>query len=118
MQVMREINDPASRKRWLLVRDEKHPDRPGRLIQADGEIRSQCNGVGFASFVPVIRRGDPLVVEQHSATVDARLEAVATQPAALHGEFKVRLKFGGAVLRAVAVAQGKAILLPEREKRQ
>ena len=42
------------------------------------------------------------MVEEHTAVVDARLEAVALGPAAKGGEFRARLKIGGKVVRVIA----------------
>ena len=63
----------------------------------------------------MIHAGDALVVEEHTAVVDARLEAVALAPAAVGAEFSARLKVGGKVVRAGALAAGRAVLAPESE---
>ena len=55
---------------------------------------------------PVIHAGDVLIVEEHTAVVEARLEAVALGPAAAGAIFRARLKIGGKVVRAVAVSAG------------
>jgi hypothetical protein len=60
--------------------------------------------------VPIIHPGDPVLVEEHSAVVDAVLEAVALGPAVEGGLFPARLKVGGRVLRVAAVAPGRAEL--------
>jgi flagella basal body P-ring formation protein FlgA len=67
---------------------------------------------------PVIRAGDRLVVEENTAVIEARLEAVALGPAALGSSFDVRLKLGGKVARAVALAPGRAAFQAHAEVRQ
>ena len=59
-----------------------------------------------------------MVVEEHTAVVDARLEAVALGPAAIGSPFEVRLKIGGKVVRVVALAPGRAALAPQAEARR
>ena len=63
----------------------------------------------------MIRTGDALLVEEHSAVVDTRLEAVALESATKGARFKARLKIGGKVVRAVAISPGRADLAPENE---
>ena len=63
----------------------------------------------------MIRAGDALLVEEHTAVVDARLEAVALESAAKGARFKARLKIGGKVVRAVAISPGRAGFAPESE---
>jgi hypothetical protein len=59
---------------------------------------------------PVIRAGDRLIVEEHTALVDAVLEARALTPAAPGSAFDARLTVGGRVVRAVALGPGRAAL--------
>jgi predicted secreted protein len=63
----------------------------------------------------VIHTGDLLVVEENTAVVEARLEAVALGPAWAGSSFDVRLKIGGKVVRAIALASGRAVFSPETE---
>jgi hypothetical protein len=58
--------------------------------------------------VLIIRAGDKVVVEEHSATTDAYLEGLALGPAGPGSALNVRLSIGGRVVRAVAVAPGRA----------
>ena len=58
----------------------------------------------------MIRAGDKLVVEEHSLTTDAYLEGVALGPAGPGAALRVRLSIGSRVVRAVAVAPGRATL--------
>ena len=117
-RVVREIVDPHSGARWLLLRNRDTPAGPGRLVlltvsggqsgqgEAGGTISPTSTGMILSR--PVIRAGVPLVVEENSAVVEARLEAVALGPATLGSTFDVRLKMGGKVARAVALAPGRA----------
>jgi flagella basal body P-ring formation protein FlgA len=66
---------------------------------------------------PVIRAGESLIVEEHTSLVDARLEAVALGSALAGSAITVRLKIGGRVVRAVALAPGRAELQPQAEAR-
>jgi hypothetical protein len=117
-QVIREIDDPHSGARWLLMRNDSHPAGPGRLVliaatctqpeQGEHEDMSRCVTKEKTHPQPVIRTGDRLIVEENTAVIEARLEAVALGPATLGSAFDVRLKIGGKVARAVALAQGRA----------
>ena len=60
--------------------------------------------------LPLIRAGDRVVVEEHSAQADARLEAVAMGPAMAGASLNVRFSIGGQVARVVATAAGHAEL--------
>jgi hypothetical protein len=119
-EVVREIDDVHTGARWLLLRNSLHPERPGRLVMAAlgrdwqaGAVFTGLGGTGLAEVVPppvAIRRGDALIVEEHTAIADAALEAVALGPAAVGSALEVRLKIGGKVLRAVAISPGRALL--------
>ncbi len=120
-QLVREIDDPHTGDRWLLLRNEQFPGGPGRLVLAGGSSqrvgrRSHRAGGERGSrstVLPVIRAGDRLMVEEHTAVVDAVLEARALSPAALGAAFEVRLTIGGRVVRVVALGPGRAALQPE-----
>jgi hypothetical protein len=114
---LREIDDPNSGRRWLLVSDRSNPGGPGRLELASpgrdqGAFASHAQGPGVAQSRPVaiIRPGDKLVVEEHSATADAYLEGVALGPAWPGSALNVRLSIGHKVVQAVALASGRAAL--------
>jgi hypothetical protein len=129
-EVVREIDDPHTGARWLLMRNSGHPGGPGRMVLAfapRGQALSTVGGetrIGAQSDLepllaasapaqPVIRAGDRLTVEENTAVVEARLEAVALNPAAIGSPFNVRLAIGGRVVRVVAVSAGRATLLAE-----
>jgi hypothetical protein len=67
--------------------------------------------------VPVIHAGDALIIEENSALVEARLEAVALGPAESGWAFNARLKIGGNVVRVVALGPGRAAFAPPTEAR-
>ena len=115
--VFREIDDPHSGVRWLLLRDAKNPGGPGRMVRTGSSSLSQSGQekrkVGTETpLVPVIRPGDKLIVEEHTATVEAHLEGVALGTARAGSPLEVRLRIGGKVVRAVALAPGRAALVP------
>jgi hypothetical protein len=118
-EIVREIDDPHTGDRWLLMRNEQAPGGPGRLVlvaahrSASGGATLRVAGeTGEAVFQPVIRAGDRLIVEEHTARVDAVLEARALNPAAAGAALDVRLTIGGNVVRAVALGPGRAALQP------
>jgi len=129
-EIVRQIDDPATGERWLLERDPRHPGGPGLMVPAGtgasalerepmvhARASSGRRDAGFetaaAPGVPLIRAGERLVVEEHTPLVDAELEAVAIEPALKGAEFNVRLAIGGRVVRAVALARGSAMLIPD-----
>jgi hypothetical protein len=123
-QAIREIDDPHTGAHWFLLRDASHPGGPGRLALAgvkreDGKLSGKENDVvahASAAVAPpraVIRGGDRLIVEEDTAVVAVRLEAVALGPAAPGGSLQARLEIGGKVVRVVALAGGRAQLAPQ-----
>jgi len=123
--IFREIDDPSTGDRWLLERDAFHPEGPGRwLLVAARRTSRQLSprrdgaspGASETAYrqLPVIRPGDELIAEEHTAVVDARLEAVALGAAASGAEFPARLKIGGKVVALVAVAPGRAAFAAQK----
>lgn len=130
-RILREINDPCTGRHWLLMRDRLRPGGPGRLVPLS-ELQGQESlhngrrvlrdashpeGSGPDSYLPAIRAGDLLVVEEHTPVMDAYLEAVAFGSATVGSEFDARLKIGGRMVRAVAIARGRAMLRPRAGER-
>jgi hypothetical protein len=116
--IAREIDDPHTGARWLLLRDPSRPGGPGRLVLVQGTGRDAGRGLqpGAAEVpkqLPVIHAGDRLVVEEDTAVASTRLEAVALGPAVIGGGLQVRLKIGGKLLQAIALAPGRAALQSE-----
>jgi len=123
VEVVREIDDPGTGNRWLLVRDWNRPGGPGRLLLLAGSPRlaqpapaSARSAAGESTFpapaAPVIRAGDSLVVEESTPVVEARLAATALGPAAPGAAFEARLQIGGKIVRVRALAPGRARLEP------
>ena len=117
-RIFREIADRHTRTDWLLVPDPAHPGGPGRFVRAElsGSFSAGLTAVRSNQGRldepprPVIHVGDKVVVEEHGPTVEACLEAVALEPAAVGSVIGVRLKFGGKVVRVVAVGPGRTAL--------
>jgi hypothetical protein len=115
-EIVREIDDPHTGDRWLLMRSGQFPGGPGRLVLAtahrdasgvSGRLAGQAHQV---QAIPVIHAGDRLIVEEHTAVVDAVLEARALNPATAGAPLSVRLTIGGGVVRVVALGPGRAAL--------
>lgn len=111
--LVRAFDDPACGVRWLLVRDAAHPGGPGRLVPtALSKGSAEAKG-SMEENSPVIRAGDGILLEEHTAVADVRLEAVALGPARAGERFAVRLKMGGRPVAAEALSPGRAIFAPE-----
>ncbi len=115
-EALREIDDAATGDLWLLVRDPARPAGPGRLLLVRHGDRLKA-GAGGKTFTPapvlaqpIVRAGGQVLVEEHTPVVEARLEAVALEPAVRGATFRARLVIGGAVVRATAVSPGHAVL--------
>ena len=122
--LVREIDDPVNGRRWLLFRDANHPGGPGLLVLAGGASGGDRNRAGSGDFsvenrlrMPVIHPGDRVVAEEDSRFVEARLEAFALGPAAAGEPVRVRLRLGGQVLSARAIAPGRVRIPPAGERR-
>lgn len=124
VQALREIDDPNTGARWLLLPNGVHPGGPGRLalatgLRSDGRTGGKGNDAGGKPLAivgrpgVVIRCGDRLVVEEETPVVSVRLEAVALGPAAPGGSLQARLEMGGKVVRVVALAPGRVALSPQ-----
>ena len=120
--IVREINDPHSGVRWLLLVNMLHPGEPGRMVRADtasGELpfTPTVGRKDLALPQVVIHAGEKVILEEHTHVVDARLDAIALNPAAVGGTVRVRLAVGGRVVRSLAVEAGRVVLDQEKEGR-
>lgn len=125
VQVVRQIDDPHTGDRWLLLRESDRPGGPGRLVhvvrgaglpQSASIVGAPAGAQVAAPFpLPVIRGGDKLIVEDNSARLNARFEAVALGVALAGGSLRVRLLLGGKVIEAVALGPGRAAFAPKTE---
>jgi hypothetical protein len=123
--LVREIDDPASGTRWLLFRDPIHPGGPGRLVPVASSSPAPASTAASLGPSPlalgpsplalgsVIHLGDRIVIEQDTPVIEARFEAVALGPAAAGSTFQARLRIGGRVVRAIALAPHRAALIAE-----
>ena len=107
VRVLREIKDPHTGETWRLFPNQADPAGPGQLVRFRDTSCPKVNHEGEKEK-PVIRRGDRVVVEEHSAVMEAYLEARALEPAQIGSLLNLRLKVGGKVVRAVAIAPGRA----------
>ena len=103
-----EIRDPNLHTRWMMVHDAANRGGPARLVEIHGEGSPAAK---HAENPPVIRTGNRVRVEAHSAVLDAVLEGVALETAAPGEILRVRLAAGGQIVRASALASGSAILV-------
>ena len=104
VRILREIRDPHTGAHWLVIANSENPAGPGRVVPA-GDAGAEPHAVAV-----VIHKGDRVVVEEHTTTADGYLEATALEPASVGSCFGVRLNIGGRVIRAVALASGRATL--------
>ena len=114
-QKIRMIRDPHNGMRWLLERAPGNSAGPGRMILLNDQVVSHLDVLiggrprtDRVAEPPVIRSGDRLVIEERSARVEARLEAISLGTAVQGAEFNARLAIGGKLVRAVALAPGRA----------
>lgn len=113
-EIVREIDDPHTGARWLLMRDPSHPGGPGRLLLAGGFRPGYRRNLPEAAPPrPVIHAGDRLIVEENTPLVESRLEGTALGPASPGLPLDVRLTIGGRVERVVAIGPGRAAFQAE-----
>lgn len=123
-ETVRTILDLATGTCWRLERDGGHPGGPGRLVRI-GRLEPDCKRAArgpqargargvIRAGAPVIRAGERIVLEEKTAVIEARLEAVALEPGWLGTAMRVRLAMGGKVLHAVVLGPGRARLSPGR----
>ena len=132
VQILGQMEDPATGQRWLHLREPGHPGGPERLVLLAGPVPSRRlvarlgeSGEGAAASIRkallpsksaryLVRSGDHLVIEEHTPVVDARLEAVALGSVRSPGEaLRVRLVPGGNVLEVMVLGPGRAVFARE-----
>ncbi len=109
-RIVRELRDPHTGARWLVIRNTKNPSGPGRMILSAGEDENPLGCGPKYSSEPIIHAGDRVAIEEHTADLDSSLDATAFDGAAIGSSFRARLKIGGKLVRAVAIAPGRAAL--------
>lgn len=126
--VVREVDDPATGSRWLLVNDGIQPGGPGHWVRADapfwrgagsnlrGHKAKQDTAYKAMHSKLVIRAGQLIVVEEHSAVADAHLNAVALEPASIGSILHVRLEVGGKTINVTASGPGRAVFNDQIEE--
>ncbi len=117
------IEDPGTRQRWILLQNLVRPAAPALLVQRPRNFscvrfspqgsESHSQPDSESRSLPVIHAGDYLILSEHTRFLDAELEAIALQPAAIGDSLTVRLKFGDRILRVIATAPGRAALSGE-----
>lgn len=111
--VVKEIDDPGSGVRWLLVADPAHPGGPGRMVAAGSGVHGVPWSLRAASRArPVVCSGDAVQVEEHSTVMDMSLQAVALNSARAGERLQARLRIGGRVVTAIVLGPGRAVLAP------
>lgn len=108
-RIIREIKDPHTGQTWWLLSDAAFPAGPGRMVRSE-EVSCLKLKPERGQEKPKIRRGERVLVEEHSGVAEAVWEATAMEPAQTGSELLVRLKIGGRIIRAVAVAPGRAVV--------
>lgn len=124
-RVIRSFEDAGTHQSWTVVQDKKRPAAPARLVgvailPAAGRASAEESRDALLQTAsrPIIHAGDSLVVDEHTAIADARLEATALGAAARGERLRVRLKIGDRIVPAIAIEPGRAeILSPTREAR-
>lgn len=111
VEIVKVIDDPQTGKRWLLLKNQQHPGGPGQLVPVDASLTTVAGQIARPlPSQPMIRSGDPVVVEEQTPLLEARYEAVALCSAAKGKAMNVRLKVNGKVLHAVALGPGRVAL--------
>jgi len=101
---------------WKLVRDTVHPAGPGKWLRVpgswcSGQKEGQGGSLAENAGPPLaVRAGESLIVEDHAGFAEAHLQAVAIEPAHQGATVQARLLAGGAVVRAVVLGPGRAVL--------
>jgi hypothetical protein len=108
------VQDDATGMRWVLLRGEEDSGGPGRWVRTDNGAESLAGKAPRRErhvARPVIHAGDRLIVEEHTAVAELRLQAVALEPAAAGARLRIRLTAGGRSVAAIALAAGRVQLV-------
>jgi hypothetical protein len=116
------IKDAASGKSWRVAGDPRHPEWPARLVEvvgggscgdqpADPLRTGERRGMSKNSRAIAVRAGDWLRVSQDTRVVHAEFDAIALGGGMSGDSIKVRLRFGGKVMRVKVSAPGRALLI-------
>jgi hypothetical protein len=117
-QQSRVIEDAALHTRWILMPDPDHPTGLGHWVRAEtlpSEVVAKVKAQGKSAVL--IHTGEAVTVFHQSETAIVQLEAKALENAAEGGRLHVRLKTG-AVVEAIAVAEGRVDLASHFERHE
>ena len=121
---IRVIVDPHTHAQWLVERDSARPFRPARIRLITPAEVCPFTRSGHEAFRPfsslraaVIHAGEQVEVIEHTATVEARLEAIALSEAAVGETILVRLKANKRTVRGISLGSGFVALSPGPDRR-
>jgi len=92
----------------LVDSSQDSPRDPRSVSSAAVALPRERPAGWLAALTPIIRAGDRVLVEQHTAAVDAHFIATALGPACVGQLFEARLVVGGKRLRVKALSPGRA----------
>jgi hypothetical protein len=111
-----EIDDPGSGLRWYMLHNPAHPGGPGRLTAFSDDKGSSAHPLIEPPRRPIVFAGDRLVVEDHSAVLNAQLEAVALRPAFAGEVIEARLSGKSVRVEILGTRQARLLGLPEAKR--
>jgi hypothetical protein len=127
-RALREVADLGTHQHWLLIQDLTRATGPALFMKQPQHSACAFLTLGKMNFgsalgarvrsIPVIHAGDRIILCEHTILSDAELEATALEAAAVGESLRVRIKFGGLTVRAIAAAPGRATLVPEASERR
>jgi hypothetical protein len=118
LRTVREVDDPSCGLRWYLLRDLSHPGGPGSFAVFAGSREDPEEAQVEPARRTIVFAGDRLIVEERTAVLDTRLEAVALRPASAGQIIDVRWRNGGKSILVRIVGPGRARLLDSSEVEQ
>lgn len=98
---------------WRLVRRDARDPGPGRWIARsarDCQLRGQDTEASAATVQPVIRPGEELDIEEHTAIAEIHLRARSLGYARAGEPIRVQISPLGSPFGAIAVGPGRAVL--------
>jgi flagella basal body P-ring formation protein FlgA len=94
----------------MLERNQEHPGGPGKMTELAGDAKP---AIHRSKTSPVILAGDRVIVVEKTVTADVNMEGIATSPAAVGENLKVRLAVGGWMVEVVALGPGRTRIAGE-----
>ena len=108
------VRDDATGIHWVLLRGGEDSGGPGRWVRTEngaGPVAGKAPRRERHAAPAVIHAGDKVIVEDHTAVAELRLQAVALEPAAAGARLRIRLTAGGRSVAAIALGAGRAQLV-------